>query len=84
MRSRIYCKIILLADGTEVQSFAFESGTAVFLNLTYADGAVTASPYDSSVPIPTPYQLTTIAHEPETEHTGIGLNGSWIFMMATM
>jgi hypothetical protein len=76
--------IRVLADGKEVQSFAFESGTAVYLNLTYADGAVTASPYDSSVPIPAPYSLSTIAPEPETEHTGISLDGSWIFVMATM
>jgi hypothetical protein len=76
--------IQVLADGKEVQSFAFEPGTAVYLNLTYADGAVTSSPYDSSVPMPAPYQLTTIAPEPETEHTGIGLDGSWIYVMATM
>jgi hypothetical protein len=76
--------IRVLADGKEVQSFTFEPGNAVYLNLAYADGAVTASPYDPSVPMPTPYKLTTIAPEPQTEHTGIGLNGSWIFVMATM
>ena len=76
--------IRVLADGTEVQSFAFESGTAVSLNLTYADGAVTASPYDPGVPMPAPYPLPTIAPEPETEHTGISLDGSWIIVMAAM
>jgi hypothetical protein len=76
--------IRVLADGKEVQSFAFDAGTAVYLNLRYADGTVTASPYDSSAPMPTPYTLPTIALEPETEHTGIGLDGSWIFLLAAL
>jgi hypothetical protein len=76
--------IRVLADGKEVQSFAFESGAVVYLNLTYADGTVTASPYDPGVPMPTPYPLPTIAPEPETEHTGISLDGTWIFVMAAM
>jgi hypothetical protein len=76
--------IHVLADGKEVQIFTFETGNAVYLNLAYADGTVTALPYDPSVPMPTPYSLTTIAPEPQTEHTGIGLDGSWIFVMATL
>ncbi len=76
--------IRVLADGKEVQSFTFEPGNAVYLNLAYADGAVSAVPYDPSVPMPTPYTISTIAPEPQTEHTGIGLDGSWIFVMATM
>jgi hypothetical protein len=34
--------------------------------------------------MPTPYVLPTIAHETQTEHNSIGLNSSWIFVMATM
>jgi hypothetical protein len=76
--------IRVLADGKEVQTLTFEPGNAVYLNLVYADGAVNAVPYDPRVPMPAPYTLPNIASEPQTEHTGIGLDGSWIFVMATM
>jgi hypothetical protein len=76
--------IRVLADGKEVQSFAFEPGTTAYLDLSYADGVLTALPYDASVPLPTPYALPAIVAKPETEHTGISLGGTWIIVMAIM
>jgi hypothetical protein len=76
--------IQVLADGREVQGFAFEPGAPVCLCLEYADGMVSSLPYDPGMPMPTPYALSTIAPEPQTEHTSLSLGGSWILVIATM
>jgi hypothetical protein len=74
--------IHVLAGGKEVQTFSFEPGAAAYLDLTYADGAVTSSPYDPGTPMPAPYTSSIIAPEPQTEHTAISLDGNWIFVLA--
>jgi hypothetical protein len=74
--------IRVLAGGREVQSFAFDAGAPAYLDLTYADGAITAGTYDPGVPMPMPYESPSIAPAPETEHTGIDLSGSWVFVIA--
>ena len=74
----------VLAGGREVQSFTFAAGAPVYLNLTYADGVITSSPYDPSVPMPAPYSAPTAVPAPETERTGIDLSGSWVSVIAIM
>jgi len=74
--------IDVLADGKAVQSFAFEPGTAAYLDLTYADGAVTASSYDPAAPLPSAYMTAGNVPEPQTEHTALSLDGNWMIVLA--
>jgi hypothetical protein len=72
------------ADGKLVQSFAYNAGVSTYLNWTYEDGAITAYAYNAGDPMPTPYAVPTLTPEPRTEHTSIGLDGTWIIAVSAM
>jgi hypothetical protein len=76
--------IRVLADGKEVQTLVYEPGANLYISLAYADGTLTAVPYEQGMPLPAHYTKPTIAPEPQAEHTSIGLSGPWIFVMAIM
>ncbi len=74
----------ITVGGKDVQTFTFEPGAPVYVSLVYFGGNVSASTYHPGDPMPTPYDFPTIAPEPVTEHTGPGLDSSWVIVVALL